>query len=245
MIRADRYLPSTAVSSWLNYGNSSITVSSSEFTVELDAGNTSSYPGSGATWTDLSRNSRNATLVGSPSYTTTTGGELNFSSGSSYATLTAGNFSYGTGQFTVEAWVNPRGTQVTNNTIFCSQSSNSSGFYGLGYNITSGWFFTSFDGTNRPAAFFSQVPTLDNWYHVVGTRNSSNTLTIYVNAIAGLTTATTSLSFSSADPRIGVNPASSGESWNGRISIVRLYPRALTYEQVIEKYNWNRQRFGK
>ena len=35
----------------------------------LNAGNTASYAGSGTTWTDLSTNTNNATLVGSPAFT--------------------------------------------------------------------------------------------------------------------------------------------------------------------------------
>ena len=35
----------------------------------LDAGNTNSYSGSGTTWTDLSGNTNNATLVNSPPFT--------------------------------------------------------------------------------------------------------------------------------------------------------------------------------
>ena len=35
----------------------------------LDAGNTASYPGTGTTWTGLSNNASNATLVGSPPWT--------------------------------------------------------------------------------------------------------------------------------------------------------------------------------
>ena len=35
----------------------------------LDAGNTASYPGSGTAWTDLSGNTNNATLNGSPTFT--------------------------------------------------------------------------------------------------------------------------------------------------------------------------------
>jgi len=37
----------------------------------LDATNPSSYPGSGTTWTDLSGNNRNGTLVGALTYNST------------------------------------------------------------------------------------------------------------------------------------------------------------------------------
>ena len=44
----------------------------------LDAGNTKSYPGSGATWLDLSSNANNGTLTGSPTFNSANGGSLQF-----------------------------------------------------------------------------------------------------------------------------------------------------------------------
>jgi hypothetical protein len=44
----------------------------------LDAGNASSYPGSGTAWTDLSGNSRNGTLTNGPTYTSADGGSIVF-----------------------------------------------------------------------------------------------------------------------------------------------------------------------
>lgn len=88
------------------------------------------------------------------------------------------------------------------------------------------------------------MPNTENWFHVVGTRDSTNTLRIWVNTRPPSSTATTSLSFTSADPRIGMNAATSGERWEGRIALVRIYNRALSYEEIIERYNWDRKRFG-
>ena len=44
----------------------------------LDAGNASSYPGSGTAWTDLSGNSRDGTLTNGPTYSDTNGGSIVF-----------------------------------------------------------------------------------------------------------------------------------------------------------------------
>jgi len=44
----------------------------------LDAGNASSYPGSGTTWTDLTVNGRNGTLTNGPTYSGTNGGSIVF-----------------------------------------------------------------------------------------------------------------------------------------------------------------------
>ena len=47
----------------------------SGLTMWLDAG---TYPGSGTTWSDLSGNGANATLVGSPAYNSLNGGYFTF-----------------------------------------------------------------------------------------------------------------------------------------------------------------------
>ncbi len=50
--------------------------------LNLDAGNLASYPGIGNTWTDLSGNNKNATLVGDEiSYLNVNGGVFNFTAG--------------------------------------------------------------------------------------------------------------------------------------------------------------------
>jgi hypothetical protein len=42
--------------------------------LELDAGNINSYPGSGTTWTDISGNGNNATLINGPTFSSNNGG---------------------------------------------------------------------------------------------------------------------------------------------------------------------------
>ena len=54
----------------------------------LDAGNASSYPGSGTTWTDLSGNSRDGTLTNGPTYSGTNGGSIVFDGSNDYVQCT-------------------------------------------------------------------------------------------------------------------------------------------------------------
>ncbi len=64
--------------------------------VDLRANNSSSYGGSGSTWTDLSGNGLNATLQGSPTWSSTNGGQFamdgtdHFSLPSGFANFTSG-----------------------------------------------------------------------------------------------------------------------------------------------------------
>lgn len=207
----------------------------------LEPNNKLSYSGSGTTWTDLSGNARNATLVSSPTYSSSNGGAIDFVS-SSYAQLPANNFNFGTGDYTIESWVN-LSSSTTNNIIFASQSSNQSGFYALGFNSSIGWFHTTFNGSTRPATTMTPVPSANTWYHAVAVRESS-VLKLYINNVASTSNGSTSLSVTSADPRIAINPASGDERWTGRIASLRIYNRALSASEVSTNFNSSRSRFG-
>jgi hypothetical protein len=70
----------------------------------LDANNNRSYPGSGATWFDLSGNKNNFTLVNSPTYT---GKTIDFNGSTQYASCVNSTFgNYGSNSFTFEYAVN-------------------------------------------------------------------------------------------------------------------------------------------
>ena len=56
----------------------------SGLTLQLDAGNSSSYPGSGTTWTDLAGTQQNITLVNSPTFTSGTPAYFTFNGSSQY-----------------------------------------------------------------------------------------------------------------------------------------------------------------
>ena len=59
----------------------------------LDAANPKSYPGSGTTWTDLSGNGNNGTLVNGVGYNSDNGGSLSFDGVNDYVSKSS--------------WVNP------------------------------------------------------------------------------------------------------------------------------------------
>ena len=73
----------------LSYNSGSLT---DGLILYLDAGNPLSYSGSGSTWYDLSETQSDATLTGSPTYTSSTG-IFNFVDGK-YASLASGNSNF-------------------------------------------------------------------------------------------------------------------------------------------------------
>ena len=70
----------------------------------LDAANPKSYPGSGTTWTDLSGNGNNGTLVNGVGYSSDNLGSLVFDGANDY--VNAGNLGSFYSQGTISYWMN-------------------------------------------------------------------------------------------------------------------------------------------
>jgi hypothetical protein len=212
--------------------------------LNLDAGNPFSYAGAGTTWFDVSGNSYNGTLIGSPSYTSNNNGGIIFDSNAKYGTLPTSGLAFGTGQFAIEVWVYSTAA-VTNNVIYASQSSNVAGFVALFYPSGLGFSLTDFNSVGVRTTTTHQTAVSQNtWYHVVGIRNASNQYIVYVNGVASTTNATATTSLTTAAPQIASNPATTGERFTGTIASLRLYNRSLSADEVLQNYNATKGRFG-
>ena len=71
--------------------------------LNLDAGNSASYPGSGTTWSDLSGNGRTATINGSPTFTN---GYFDITGDTTYISLSNSGLVPRTNDFTYSCWIN-------------------------------------------------------------------------------------------------------------------------------------------
>ena len=69
----------------------------------LDAGNTSSYPGTGTTWTDLSGNGYNGTLTNGPTYSSNNSGYIAFDGSNDVVTGSIATSLF-TGAHTITCW---------------------------------------------------------------------------------------------------------------------------------------------
>lgn len=210
--------------------------------------NTLNYSGSGTTWT--ATNGSNATLFNTPTYTSTSPTYFSFDP-TTFEYATVPNIGSLT-NWTVESW-----SMVTSNlasptkitSIICNQFDGVNKLnYSLGtndaptnYNLTVGFF----DGSWRNVSGFT--PTLNIWYHLVGTYDGA-TIKLYVNNSLNSQTSYTGTPQSGGEVRIARRWDSSDvDSTNffpGRISVVRIYSAALSASQVSQNWNAERSIFG-
>jgi hypothetical protein len=125
--------------------------------------------------------------LSSPYSTTTFGGSAYFDgSGDWLAFPNNAAFAFGSGEFTVELWVYLTGSSGTVVNYSNGQSTNSNFAWELYQTSSTGVSFSVLSGATQYISSSSSF-RVNSWNHIAGVR-SGNTLTTYVNGIAGGTT---------------------------------------------------------
>lgn len=240
----------TGGSTWRTYTKN--TVIQKKFTglvsnglvMSLDAGNQRSYAGSGTTWTDLTGNNHNATLASGVGYTSTDGGAITFDGAlTHYASVGfLGNFF---NQGTISFWMKPapitnhlnpfttnyNGGAVTNAGIRFEEHSSGGSVFDV--------IIGNDAGTATTTSYLSSGLTT-NWVNVVLVWDkTNNNITGYMNnesKFSGISQ--TNWPTVLPDVTIGEGySATVGRLWNGSISAVQIYNRALSPSEVQQNYS--------
>ena len=136
-----------------------------DMTLYLDAGNSKSYPGTGNTWTDLTGNA-NATKSGGVSYNSGNNGYMSFDGSGYYATDTS-KVTVNKNAYTKMAFIYPTTFSASNNII--SGGSDFHAFWLAGGNLLK----IGHNGAWDSASTTTQM-SINNWYFVAGTFNTTN-----------------------------------------------------------------------
>jgi len=201
--------------------------------------NTSSYNGSGATITDISGNSRNGTIVGSPTWT---GNYFTFvddyiTTPNLSSLITSANETH-----SVELWVYPTASGVLiqyNNSTSPNTSYHASSIEIVGGNLEVGfWNGSGLSSTGNIGAV-----SFNEWHQIVLTYNGS----VCKGYIDGVFKGSVNVSWSSpmdaSQPfymNFGYADTTShgdGTNFDGRFGIMRVYNKALTDAEVLSNYN--------
>ena len=210
--------------------------------LNLDAGDPRSYPSSGTTWTDLSGNGNNGTLVNGPTYSNADGGGLVFDGTNDYITLPS-NTSLAPSQVTIEAWVlHTNSSQVTSFVGGYGDTGNQG--YWLGNN-NSNWTFSIGAGGSNYYQLAGPTYSSNTIVHLVGTFDGS-IMRFYTNGVLSSTYGLSgNIQYSGVTPYIGQTTGlSTNRYWTGKIFNYKIYNRPLSAAEVAQNYDALRVRYG-
>ena len=206
--------------------------------LHLDAGNSSSYGGSGTTWTDLSGNSNNGTLTNGPTFDSNNQGSIVFDGSDDLVSISDSSSIDVTPTVTISAWINPSGFGE-NNFGRIVDSEDSYNFFLDNSTVTSGIRYWPNAGN---AFSVANCVTLDEWANFVVVHSGSN-VTIYKNGVSiGTSSGISTLPSTSSGLFIG-NSDVGDRAFEGKISQVLVYSKALSASDVLTNYNRLKDRY--
>jgi len=205
----------------------------------LDAGNASSYPGSGTDWTDLSGNSRNGTLTNGPTYSSADGGSIVFDGTNDFVqcsgsiTATAATF---------VSWIRRNGNQGQYDGILFSRGTN---ITGMDFQLSNQLAYTWNNAVNT-YNWQSGLIVPDLTWCMVAVSVTSTAATAYLCQSSGITSATNTVSHTSTtldDIKIAFDDAAA-RYFTGNIATAMIYDRALSAGEITQNFNALRSRYG-
>jgi len=207
----------------------------------LDAGDITSYPGSGTTWSDKSGNGNNGTLTNGPTFSSGNGGSIVFDGSNDYVNIT-----------TTPNLTNPLTICAFVNTSFITGSNQV--IYGPSANGSDNWLSIS---NNRAQIYATQATDINNfaitgtttieankWYHITGIVNN-NVTSIYINGVFEKASSAQAFTIAGWNSTARIGQRGTGQfPFNGRIASVHGYNRALSAQEVRQNYQQYKTRFN-
>lgn len=243
--------PSVKVSQYGRRVEEEFPIPSDGLTIWLDASNTSSYPGSGTSWTDLSGNSNNFSWNTSPSFTS--GAAPYFNTNGYFASGPASN-SVGinnTSGYTVMLLTYVNSNVATGAFRFFSTNGSDSSSAGRGIFSHLAWSDNNvyFDqggccnADTRVSTGSGGTNSWNLWTFRRQTNGSTRTITKNTSVLATNSSAAANINLSSQVIRIN-NTIDYSSTWNARLAAFIVYTRDLNNDEVSEIYNYYKPTYG-
>ena len=221
--------------------------------LNLDAAQKRSYPGSGTTWTDLSGNAYNGTLTNGPTFSSSNGGSINFDGTNDYDTHGNVLAFERTDPFSISAWFKVDSLSAGRPILSTQQATILRGCL-CQVNTSGSLRFAIISTLNTNEIRIETDISIINtgqWYNLVATYDGSSDVSgmqQYVNgAIQSkniITNNLTSTTATTASLIIGARTVGTAGYYDGLISIVNIYNRELSQDEITQNYNAIKSRFG-
>lgn len=157
------------------------------------------------------------------------GGAYSFNGSGAYIALPAGKFDFGTGDFSVSAWIYPTSNTAPGCGLMAVFTANETGLWNEGaiaftINPSYGYAYGSYWGS-----------LTNTWTHIVAVRKGGN-LSIYENGVLKGSTASTGIqdyAVASGAPKIGYSYCGGATpSFSGKIDEFRVFSKALSQAEI-------------
>lgn len=223
-------------------------VSDNSLSLWLDAGNVTSYSGSGSTWTDLSGKGNHATFNSHQTYNSSNGGYFQFDGTAN--PMLINKVTSATTEVTMSAWVyiTPGTTQGS----FIKNGAGNGYTYGAGGG--GGFCGSSFPGMLLAGqSWLGSNPGTSNFLTgwqlctMVITGTSPTTYKYYINGtLANIATFSSPAIPNGSYTAIGDNYGDGGACtpFNSKMGAAYFYTKALTSSEITQNYNASATRFG-
>ena len=217
----------------------------------LDAGISSSYPGSGTVWTDLSGNGNTGTLTNGPTYGGTgSGGYIDFDGTNDYVDVSNSASINPTTGISLLSWFKMDALVSNQNIISKGFTSVSPPYIQYSFKMFDNSPFNTpqFNlALNGNLVQLNGATTMSTgtWYMVVCTYDKTS-MKIYVNNTqdANTTSNTNNISTYSTSLSIARWPTGNSQFLNGQVAVQLIYNRALSSTEVGDIWNATKSRYG-
>ena len=222
----------------------------------LDAGNTKSYPGSGTTWTDISRNGNNGTLTNGPTFSSANKGSIVFDGVDDHIAFAwSESLNIGGRNLTLSAWINSEelASAIQGEGIIVRENSTLFPTYVARYEIlllqsgNPAKNYAYFRIYNAAGLIGTKPLELNTFYNITCVYRAG-VQEIYVNGIFDTSSVgNIDITQSATDVlRIGRRFVALGDGaeFKGKIPFVCIYNRALSASEVAQNFNATRGRYG-
>lgn len=207
----------------------------------LDAGNSTSYPGSGTTWYDLSGRTNNTFSTNNTTYSSSNGGYFNFTPNGWFQTTSSKyNVTYTGKTIFISAKLASAMSSTTYRCLFGSNGSNRN--FNL-YFYYDGNYKLHYSSAGQGGVSSSMSYTPGNWGTFAITHTTGGVLTYYYNGVQ-LGTQQTGVTFSQYLYTDSENVGASDNYWNGPVGVVGIWGSALTAAQILQNHNAINFRYG-
>ena len=216
-------------------GGSTPSIITTGLLTHLDAGNIASYSGSGTTWTDLSGNSRNATLINGVTYSSSNGGTLVFDGVNDLASCSTLTKSLLNRNFTISLWV-------------YANSSSNCGLFSFGGSALDGTPYIILQKIGSTLKWYvngvyvmDYIISLNTWYNISVTFNGS-IWRVYINGVLSNTYTGSDYGGDASDPLF----IAAGYPTYSNVKIPHFvaYNNPLSSTDILTNFNVLKTRYG-